>query len=282
VTKTDQDAAERPPRRVGGEAPGGRAADTMPDKAARARSFGGVADIYDRGRPGWPAAAIDWLLGPAPLDVLDLGAGTGKLTAALLAAGHRVTALEPSAGMREVLAGSVDAGGASTLAVVDGRAEAIPLADESVDAVVAGSAFHWFDREPTLAEIGRVLRPPGVFGLLDNRYDTSIEWQRRLRKVSSAGMIYRGDHWPRQPELRERFAAVEDRTFAHRMEVDPRMLRDYLASLSWVATMEPAERDAHLAAIDEFWASEPELRGRDSATLVWRTPVRRARALLPR
>jgi SAM-dependent methyltransferase len=74
------------------------------DKDARARSFGAVAEVYDRGRPGWPAEAIEWLLGPEPLEVLDLGAGTGKLTAALVAAGHRVTALEPDAEMRTVLA----------------------------------------------------------------------------------------------------------------------------------------------------------------------------------
>jgi len=242
--------------------------------ATRARSFGAVADTYDRGRPGWPAEAIAWLLGPEPLDVLDLGAGTGKLTAALLAAGHRVTALEPSAGMREVLTARAPAA-----TVLDGRAEEVPLAEGSVDAVVAGSAFHWFDREPTLDEIGRVLRPPGVFGLLGNRYDTSIDWQRRLRKVSSAGEIYRAGHWPSQDELRERFGEVEDRSIAHRMEVDPAMLRDYLSSLSWVATMDDAERERHLAAIDKFWANEPELRGRERATQIWRSDVRRSRGV---
>lgn len=244
--ETDEDAAERLPRPGRGRSPGDHVAGTIADKATRARSFGAVAESYDRGRPGWPAAAIEWLLGPQPLDVLDLGAETGKLTAALLAAGHRVTALEPSVGMREVLSrrlGDATAlsGGAPAVRAIDGRAEAIPLADRSVGAVVAGSAFHWFDREPTFAEIGRVLRPSGVFGLLGNRYDTSIDWQRRLRKISSAGKIYRADHWPTQPELRERFAEVEDRTFAHRMDVDPKMLRDYLSSLSWVATMPPAE-----------------------------------------
>jgi ubiquinone/menaquinone biosynthesis C-methylase UbiE len=247
------------------------------DKETRAGSFGQVADLYQRGRPGWPAEAIEWLLGPGQLDVLDLGAGTGKLTAALLAAGHRVTALEPLPEMREILAATLPDANA-----IDGRAERLPLADRSVDAVVAGSAFHWFDREPALAEIARVLRPPGVFGLLGNRFDTSIDWQRRLRKVTNGGAIYRGDHWPKQPELRERYADVEDRTFAHRMEVDAAMLRDYLASTSWLATMEPAERDAHLARIDELWATDPELEGRDSATLVWRTPVRRSRDLLER
>lgn len=250
------------------------------DKATRAQSFGAVADVYERGRPGWPAEAVEWVLGPEPLDVLDLGAGTGKLTATLLAAGHRVTALEPLAEMRAILATRLAAASASAVAVVDGRAEDLPFPDDSFDAVVAGSAFHWFDREPTLAEVVRVLRPPGVFGLFGNRYDTSIDWQRRLRKISSAGAIYRGDHWPRRPELRERFAEVEDRAIAHRMEVDPARLRDYVASLSWVATMEPAERAAHLAEMDDFWANEPELRGRSSATLVWRTDARRSRGLL--
>lgn len=246
------------------------------DKDARARSFGAVADRYQRGRPGYPAEAIEWLLGPEPLEVLDLGAGTGKLTKTLLGAGHTVTALEPLPEMRAILSATLPAATA-----IEGRAEALPLPDRSVDAVVAGSAFHWFDREPALAEIARVLRPPGVFGLLGNRYDTSIDWQRRLRKVTtSVGAIYRGDHWPRQPELRERFAEVSDRAFAHRMEIDPALLRDYLASTSWVLRMEPAERDAQLARIDPFWEGEPELRGRASATLVWRTPVRRSRGLL--
>jgi ubiquinone/menaquinone biosynthesis C-methylase UbiE len=134
------------------------------DKSTRARSFGQVADLYQRARPGYPPEAIAWLLGPEPLDVLDLGAGTGKLTAALLAAGHRVTALEPLPEMRAILAATLHAATA-----IDGRAEQLPLADDSVDAVVAGSAFHWFEREPTLDEIARVLRPSGVFGLLGNR-----------------------------------------------------------------------------------------------------------------
>jgi SAM-dependent methyltransferase len=255
---------------------GENAAVPIDDRDRRARSFGEVADLYQRGRPGYPAGAIEWLLGPEPLDVLDLGAGTGKLTATLLVAGHRVTALEPLAEMRALLAESLPAATA-----IDGRAEQLPLADDSFDAVVAGSAFHWFDREPALDEVARVLRPPGVFGLLGNRYDSSIDWQRRLRKLGGGGAaIYRGDHWPSQPELRERFAAVEDRTFAHRMEVDAAALRDYHASTSWVATMEPAKREAHLARIDEFWATDPELRGRDTATLIWRTPVRAARGSL--
>jgi SAM-dependent methyltransferase len=247
------------------------------DRDRRAKSFGQVADLYQRARPGYPPAAIAWLLGPEPLEVLDLGAGTGKLTAALLAAGHRVTALEPLAEMRAVLAASLPAATA-----IGGRAEDLPLPDRSFDAVVAGSAFHWFDREPALAEVARVLRPPGVFGLLGNRYDTSVDWQRRLRKLGGGGAaIYRADHWPSQPQLRERFAAVEEgAAFPHAIEVDAKAIKDYHGSTSWMATMDPAEREAHLARIDEFWRTDPELQGREHATLLWRTPVRRGRGLL--
>jgi SAM-dependent methyltransferase len=250
------------------------------DKATRAASFGAVADLYQRGRPGYPPAAIEWLLGAEPLEVLDLGAGTGKLTAALLGAGHSVTALEPLPEMRAILTETIPAAIA-----IDGRAEQLPLADDSVDAVVAGSAFHWFDREPALDEIARVLRPPGVFGLLGNRFDTSIDWQRRLRGRPGAGgnRIYRRGHWPTQPELRERYAEVEDGpAFAHGVEVDREAVRDYLASTSGVATLDPAERDARLTRVDALWDSAPELRGHDTATLVWRTTVRRSRRPLPR
>jgi ubiquinone/menaquinone biosynthesis C-methylase UbiE len=249
------------------------------DKATRAASFGAVADRYQRGRPGYPPAAIRWLLGPEPLHVLDLGAGTGKLTAALLAAGHTVTALEPLAEMRAILTETLPAATA-----IDGRAEQLPLADDSVDAVVAGSAFHWFDREPALDEITRVMRAPGTFGLLGNRFDNSVDWQRNLRRGGGGGSwIYRRGHWPTQPELRERFAEVVDApAFVQRIEVDRDAVKDYLASTSRVATMTDEERAAHLAQVDELWDTEPSLRDRNTTDLVWRTAIRRSRGLLPR
>jgi ubiquinone/menaquinone biosynthesis C-methylase UbiE len=247
------------------------------DRDTLARSFGQVADSYDRGRPGWPAAAIEWTLGPDPLDVLDLGAGTGKLTAALLAAGHRVAALEPSAEMRAIL---VERSPAAT--AIEGRAEEIPLADGSVDAVVAGSAFHWFDRGPALAEVARVLRPPGVFGLLGNRFDTSVDWQRRLRGRAGGGggRIYSRDHWPGPAELHEAFTEVVDApAFPHRVAVDRAAIREYVASTSRVSTLAPEAREALLAEVDRLWDEDPELLGRESTELVWRAVVRRARGL---
>ncbi len=250
------------------------------DKATRAASFGAVADAYQRGRPSYPPAAIEWLLGPEPLHVLDLGAGTGKLTAALLDAGHTVTALEPLEEMRAILTETLPAATA-----IDGRAEHLPLDDDSVDAVVAGSAFHWFDREPALDEIARVSRGDAVFGLLGNRFDSSVDWQRALRKRESGGgsWIYKRGHWPTQAELRRRYVEVVDApAFVQRIEVDREAVKDYLASTSRIATMAADERAAHLARVDEIWDEAPELQGRETADLVWRTTVRRSRGLLPR
>jgi SAM-dependent methyltransferase len=129
-----------------------------PGKSERARSFARVATEYERGRPGYPRAAIEWLLGVEPLEVLDLGAGTGKLTAALLEAGHRVIAVEPLAEMREILTARQPR--ARALA---GSAERLPLEDASVDAVTVGAAFHWFDQDLALAEIARVRRARPAF-----------------------------------------------------------------------------------------------------------------------
>ncbi|HYB22387.1 MAG TPA: class I SAM-dependent methyltransferase, partial [Solirubrobacteraceae bacterium] len=152
--------------------------DSAAARARRASSFATVADEYERGRPGYPRAAIEWLLGAEPLEVLDLGAGTGKLTGALLDAGHRVIAVEPLAQMRAILAARLP-----DACVLTGAAEALPLADASVDAVAVGAAFHWFERTAALAEIRRVLRAPGVLGLLGNAFDTSLPWVARVREI---------------------------------------------------------------------------------------------------
>jgi ubiquinone/menaquinone biosynthesis C-methylase UbiE len=130
-----------------------------------AEKFAAVADSYDRGRPEYAPAVVGALvdelqLGPGA-DVLDLAAGTGKLTRALLAADLDVVAVEPQSELRELLVASVGAE-----RVRDGVAEKIPLADGSVDAVTVADGFHWFDRPAALAEIRRVLRPGGGLALL--------------------------------------------------------------------------------------------------------------------
>lgn len=138
-------------------------------RARLASSFDAAARDYQRYRPGYPEQAVQLALAgshggaPSEWDVLDLAAGTGKLTDAVLPWCRSVVAVEPLARMREQLAGRHP-----SVRVLDGRAEAIPLPAASVDAVVVGQAFHWFEPTAALAEIARVLRPGGVLSLLAN------------------------------------------------------------------------------------------------------------------
>jgi SAM-dependent methyltransferase len=246
-------------------------------RARRAGAFAQVAGEYERGRPGYPREAIAWLLGARPLDVLDIGAGTGKLTAALLDAGHRVIAVEPLAQMRAILADTLP--DAHALA---GSAERLPLADDSVDAVAVGAAFHWFDRRAALAEIRRVLRAPGVLGLLGNAFDTSAPWVVRVREILGPPALERPGHWPSGEELGREFEDVEDRRFPHEQLLDPARLRDLACSRSAVALMPAPQRERLLADLDRLWEREPALVGHTEVPMPWRAHVRRCAGLRAR
>lgn len=162
-------------------------------RRARGRSFGSVADVYDSIRPGYPLDAVRWMLGGdvrpgisgaepvAPVTLVELAAGTGRLTRPLVDEGHWVIALEPSRPLLTRLARNV-----REAIPVQGEAEAIPLADGCADAVVAAQAFHWFDIDKAIYEIGRVLRPGGVLGLVWNRRDDTVPWVRHLSGLLSA------------------------------------------------------------------------------------------------
>jgi len=243
-------------------------------KAQRASSFGRVAGEYERGRPGYPREAIEWLLGADSLEVLDLGAGTGKLTAAVLDAGHRVVAVEPLAEMRAILTSRLPAARA-----LEGTAEQLPLEDASVDAVTVGAAFHWFDHAVAAAEIARVLRPPGVLGLLGNTFDASVAWVASLRAILGPPAIERKGHWPSVEDLSERFADVQDREFFHQQPVDRASLRDLASSRSSLAVMSDPQREIVLEGLDRLWEQESELVGRTNVALPWQTRVRRCRQM---
>jgi SAM-dependent methyltransferase len=148
------------------------------ERLVRAASFGAVADAYERARPGYPADAVRWLTGDEPCDVVDLGAGTGKLTRSLVALGHRVTAVEPLEEMLERLRVAVP----GTTALL-GSAESLPLPDDAADVVTCAQAFHWFDQEVALREIARVLRPGGRIALVWNTRDDSQGWVAELTET---------------------------------------------------------------------------------------------------
>jgi SAM-dependent methyltransferase len=248
-----------------------------PERLLRARSFATVAEEYERGRPGYAAEAIDWALGTDPLDVLDVGAGTGKLTAALAAAGHRVTAVEPLEEMRGLLEATAPAAD-----VREGTAEHLPLDGASADAVVVGAAFHWFDQQRALVEIGRVLRPGGTLALFGNSFDSTVSWQAQLRQILGAGTLGRPGHWPEPDSLGSLFAEVDDGTFPHSQPTDRARLRDYASSRSGFAVLAEAVRSERLAEIDALWERTPELASAAGPTLRWITRVRRCRGYAPR
>ncbi len=168
-----------------------------PGDPARARSFGAAAATYHRARTGYTDEEVVWALGGvdvAGLDVLDLAAGTGRLTLALLAAGvgaagGSLHAVEPDPAMRAEFARQVPADRAT---LHDGTAETIPLPDASVDAVVAGSAFHWFDPPRALPEIARVLRPGGTLTALWTHPDEQVGWVRGYRTAGRVALAAGG------------------------------------------------------------------------------------------
>ncbi|MGI8709883.1 MAG: class I SAM-dependent methyltransferase [Acidimicrobiales bacterium] len=147
-----------------------------------ASGFGAGADDYERGRPSYPEDVVTWLvdrlrIGPGRR-VVDLAAGTGKLTRLLVPSGAEVIAVEPVAAMRDKLADA-----APGVVALDGTAEALPFDDATVDAVTVAQAFHWFDADAALAEIARVLGPGGALGLVWNDRDTREPWVAELSRL---------------------------------------------------------------------------------------------------
>jgi SAM-dependent methyltransferase len=176
-----------------------------------ARSFGTAAQRYDRYRPGYAAEAVAWAVGERPLRIADVGAGTGILSRLLRRLGHEAIAIEPDDLMRGHLV--AHSPGVTALA---GTAEEIPLPDGSVDAVVAGQAYHWFDRDRAHPEIARVLRPGGVFAALWNDADLSVPWTVRLGEI-----IDGADATAQRPrsDFGAHFGPVAVAEFRHRVEL---------------------------------------------------------------
>ncbi|MGY1840094.1 MULTISPECIES: class I SAM-dependent methyltransferase [unclassified Modestobacter] len=241
----------------------------------RRASFGAVAAEYAALRPSYPADAVSFLLGPRPRRVLDLGAGTGLLTDALLAAGHEVVAVEPAPGMLDQLRALLP-----QVEAVLGGAEAVPLPDAGVDAVVAGQAAHWFDPVPAAAELRRVLRPGGVVGFVWNTRDERVPWVAALGQLLAAEAR---DHEADQGVV-ARFAvelaaevAVADSGVVQ--EVTPEQVVAGIGTRSYVATMDADHRAEFLGRVRELLAGHPDTRGRAVLRLPYTT---RAYRLTPR
>jgi ubiquinone/menaquinone biosynthesis C-methylase UbiE len=213
-----------------------------------ARTFDKTAESYERARPGWPAKALDHVIEQLGVDrtatVLDLGAGTGKLTRMLIDRFGNVVAVEPLDGMRTLLESLIPK--AETHA---GNAESIPLGDDSVDVVFSADAFHWFDGEAALAEIVRVLRSRGGLVLMWNEPDKPTE-----PSIAAAGALlnergsserqidrYESGAW-RESFASSSFEELSQAQFDHRQVVDREQLLAYFASMSWIAVLPDEER----------------------------------------
>jgi SAM-dependent methyltransferase len=229
----------------------------------RSRSFGGVADAYERYRPGYPPDAVAWLFGAEPRRVLDLAAGTGKLTAALVGAGHRVVAVEPDPQMRAVFAQARPG-----VEILAGTAESIPLPDDSVDAAAVGQAWHWFDPPRALGELARVLRPGGTLGILWNSRDGSVPLVAELGRVIEGADAASGLHGEESAgDLGPLFTPVERATFRHVQVTDVDGLVGLVASRSHTITLGEPERVALLARVEEI-ARRESLRSPDGTILL--------------
>ncbi len=242
------------------------------DPATResARSFGAAASVYRRARPGYPADAIAWLIGDATR-VLDLGAGTGKLTEALVALDREVIAVDPVEEMLDELETAVPG-----VPRILGTAEDIPLGDGAVDAVVAGQAWHWFIPSRAIPEIARVLRPGGVLGLVWNSRDIRADWLRQAGEI----MHERRDAsttFETYVAVGPPFGDIEEYTVEWVERMSRRRFLDLVRSRSYYITASGAEQDATCAALETLLETHPDLAGADELEVPYVTHCYRTR-----
>ncbi len=229
-----------------GESTGASPAHSGSEATTKALSFGGVAEAYDRARPTYPREAAAWLAGSQHAHLLELGAGTGKLTEQLLALGHRVVATDPLPEMLQHLVARLP-----DAQVVLATAEHIPMRARSVDTVVGAQSFHWFDLPRALPEIARVLRPGGHIALAWNLRDERIPWVKRLGAL--IGTQEQANDPTNALLSSHLFGFVETSTYRFWQPLDRDRLRDLVRSRSNIATMTEQERERVLSQVDVLY-----------------------------
>jgi SAM-dependent methyltransferase len=225
--------------------------------ASAARGYPVAAHVYDLGRPGYPAAAVEWLterLGITSRSlVMDLGAGTGKFTRLLCELGSHTVAVEPIETMARKLLGIHPAPN-----IVAGIAEAIPLRDESMDAAIVAHAFHWFCGDEAVRELHRVLRPGGGLGLVWNSRDMSDPLQAELNRILSPYRDFHGirashtiGRWQAAFERSHFFTALEKHSVPNTQEMHAQNLIHLVQSISYIAALPSDVRRRVLSEVHE-------------------------------
>jgi SAM-dependent methyltransferase len=245
-----------------------------------AKGFEQAGQAYERGRPSFPPQAVDCLLAKLGLKpgmaVADVGAGTGKLTRLLAERGLAVTAVEPVEGMRQVFAQVLP-----QVLLKAGTAESLPLADASLDAVVAAQAFHWFKGPQALQEFARVLKPGAGLGLVWNVRDESVGWVAEMTRLldphQGAAPRYKGLAW-KAAFAASPFTALQQQGFAYAQPSTTQGVLDRVSSISFIAALPAAERQAVLGQVASLLATHPQTRGRELIEVPYRTEVYWCRA----
>jgi SAM-dependent methyltransferase len=233
----------------------------MPVNPVAAKGFQSAAAAYVRGRPSYPSEAIDWLAERCALapgaTVLDVAAGTGKLTEALVGRGATVIAVEPVAAMREALIAALP-----DVTALAGTAESLPLPDARADTITIGQAYHWFAGERALAELARVLEPDGHLALIWNRRDPDQAlWQSVtgvIEPLRNDAPQHSNEAWRRSIEQTLRFRPAAEARFGHRQVADRAGVIDRVGSISFVAALPAARRAQVLDEVAGIVAVEPE------------------------
>jgi ubiquinone/menaquinone biosynthesis C-methylase UbiE len=246
----------------------------MPVHEVAQRGFGGGADAYERARPSYPPDAVAWLVEhlhiAAGARVCDLAAGTGKLTRLLTPTGARIVAIEPVEGMSAHLRSALP--GVPVAAAV---AEALPLADASLDAVTVAQAFHWFDADRAFTELARVLRPDGRVGIIWNIRDRTNHWVNEVWSIMDS--VEKRAPWRDHESwsadalgVRPGFGRLHHGEFRHAQHLSPEDVVDRIASVSHVVVLPEAQRQAVLDEVRGVLTSHPDVAGRDDLEIPYR------------
>lgn len=240
---------------------------------AASEGYASVADVYARGRPGYPADAATWLRDVVGLragrTVIEIGAGTGKFLPLLLQTGAEVIALEPVDGMRAAIESHFD------VRTLGGSAEKIDLPDASVDAVVCAQSFHWFATAQAVAEFKRVLKPGGVLGLIWNGRDNAVLWVAAMSRIvdrhEGDAPRYQSGNW-RRVFPADGFTAMEEQHARNAHTGSPeRVIIDRALSTSFIAALPAAQRGDVERELRQLIEATPELKGQAEITMPYDT-----------